>query len=41
MTCRVFMLAAGVGLEACGMTAARHDEKSHGVPVCGARLTRF
>ncbi len=30
MACRVLMLAAGVGLAACGMTAARHDEKSHG-----------
>jgi|GEM_PF-5729297 len=28
MTCRVLMLAAGVGLAACGMTADRHDEKS-------------
>ena len=27
---RVLVLAAGIGLAAGGMTAARHDEKSHG-----------
>ena len=30
MVRRVLVLAAGIGLAAGGMTAARHDEKSHG-----------
>ena len=30
MARRVLVLAAGIGLAAGGMTAARHDEKSHG-----------
>src|SRR5262245_2279785 len=30
MVCRGLVLAAGIGLVAAGMIAARHDEKSHG-----------